>query len=309
MIRLGMLGLLFSTGQARPLFGLRAAYPCAQPSPDELQRACDALDRCHGHGVCRDLATLTGPTELPCSPNVTAVCLCQPDWQGQMCDEPACPHNCQGHGVCHREAGRAWCSCDAGYGGVDCSERICPEHCNGRGKCDANYACSCNAGWGGAACELALCTPLADCSAHGLCLNGTCHCAPGWQGDGCEQRTCERDCSGNGVCDEDGRCTCDAGFGGSDCSELACPSACSGHGRCLGYGSRARACKCDDGWGGPDCASRTCPEGGCGAHGACFNGVCYCADGFDGPACSVSHCPSGCSVSTEHCTLLCPTAC
>ena len=268
---------------------------CA-PAPDHvLHAACAALNFCSAHGKCVDSVTVGRPQELPCTSNVTAACLCQPEWTGDRCDVMTCPHGCHGHGVCLGSDGHKRCSCDEGYGGADCGTPECPGGCSGHGVCGASLTCTCEPGWAGKACDQRACAPSADCSGHGLCVDGACHCEGGWQGDACHLLACPGDCSGHGACRTDGTCECARGYGGADCSDLACPGDCSQHGRCIGYGSSTRACKCDDGWGGEDCATKTCPAPGCGAHGACVDGACLCANGFAGPNCSTPLCPAGCS--------------
>ena len=275
-----------------------AAGKCAAAPPAVLQELCAALDHCSSHGRCIDSLTIGRPQELPCSSNVSAVCVCHPSWSGLKCDLPACPHGCHGRGTCavSGDGAKRACVCDKGYFGEDCGTADCPLKCSGHGTCDAKtLRCRCDAGFGGDGCERRLC-PL-DCSgaANGLCLDGVCHCHGGRQGVGCELHACPSDCSGRGTCAADGKCACFDGWGGDDCATLACPADCSGHGRCLGYGSPARVCKCDEGWGGENCAQRTCPAPGCGAHGACIDGACACASGYAGAACDVSLCPRDCS--------------
>ena len=188
----------------RPLFGLRPLFPCGPPPAKELERACDALDRCKGRGVCRDAVTLGLPQALPCSPNVTAVCLCEPGWSGIMCTVPTCPHDCYGHGICVSDGASKRCECDMGFGGVDCSSAVCPSDCSGNGACGADHRCVCKAGWTGDDCAQPVCSPSANCSGRGICVNGTCQCGGAWQGDACEMAACENDCSGHGVCTETG---------------------------------------------------------------------------------------------------------
>ena len=78
---------------------------CA-PAPDHvLHAACAALNFCSAHGKCVDSVTVGRPQELPCTSNVTAACLCQPEWTGDRCDVMTCPHGCHGHGGASAQMG------------------------------------------------------------------------------------------------------------------------------------------------------------------------------------------------------------
>lgn len=84
-----------------------------------------------------------------------------------------------------------------------------------------------------------------------------------------DSERCPRACNFNGDC-VDGRCHCFLGFHGHDCSRRSCPSNCTGNGLCLNNG----ICECKTGYTGIDCSTAVCDEQ-CGLHGGvCDNGIC-----------------------------------
>ncbi|XP_043480588.1 attractin isoform X2 [Leptopilina heterotoma] len=63
----------------------------------------------------------------------------------------------------------------------------------------------------------------ADCSGHGVCIEGVCTCDATWTGEACDEQVCPNNCSahhGQGECNrEKHHCECARGFKGSDCSQ------------------------------------------------------------------------------------------
>ena len=109
------------------------------------------------------------------------------------------------------------------------------------------------------------------CSNHGVCEWGFCICDPGFKEVDCSGLACPKsicaysyahhrleciECSGRGMCNQNGTCTCQAGYKGEACEVISCPGECSGHGTCK-LGGR---CDCDSGFGGPDCFVAFCPN-------------------------------------------------
>jgi hypothetical protein len=94
----------------------------------------------------------------------------------------------------------------------------------------------------------------------------SCDCKNGWSGNTCGNRQCPGDCTGHGLCQENGECKCQEGFRGIDCSILTCPNDCSNNGQCMNG-----TCVCDAGYSGDDCGSvNICPND-CSGHGRCEN--------------------------------------
>ena len=277
--------------------------------PECNQPACPGVGNCSGHGRCV-LSHIEG-----------GACVCDPGYTGFDCSLKACPSDCgadasahaQPHGHCYD----GQCYCRAGWAGADCMTKACPHDCGEYGHCISGM-CSCEPGWSGAACEHPVClggaigaiggngvfAPHAHshsavpCKPHGDCnayLNGArCECEPGWTGADCMLRTCELDCSHNGMC-VNGSCFCAPGWHGRACEAPACSGSagttvgCNGRGECV-----EGVCACFDGYGGQDCADLTCPKE-CSGKGVCTRGVCSCMAGWTGLACDVPGCPSHCS--------------
>ncbi|CAJ2675541.1 unnamed protein product [Trifolium pratense] len=85
------------------------------------------------------------------------------------------------------------------------------------------------------------------CNFNGDCVDGRCHCFLGFYGHDCSRRSCPRNCTGNGLCLNNGICECKPGYTGVDCSTAICDEQCSLHGgvcdngvcefRCSDYGA------------------------------------------------------------------------
>ncbi|XP_004499123.1 uncharacterized protein [Cicer arietinum] len=68
------------------------------------------------------------------------------------------------------------------------------------------------------------------CSFNGDCVDGRCHCFLGFHGHDCNRRSCPSNCTGNGLCLNNGICECKSGYTGIDCSTAVCDEQCSLHG-------------------------------------------------------------------------------
>jgi tenascin len=227
--------------------------------------------------------------------------------------------NCSGHGTCGHKRGddsSPACHCDDGFTGDDCSQSMCYscEH----GRCTSK-GCLCNAGFGGPACDTPVCvvddTTGAVCHGNGICVSNTCYCESGYLQPHCRQKSCRQnnDCSGHGICNEDGSCACYEGYRGDDCNDPSytispivelCArqvkakgcgdgAKCSGHGSC---NSKLGKCECSSkSWIGDDCSQRPC-DSGCSQQGGCAeDGSCACNEGFSGSECEFRDCPNNCS--------------
>ncbi|XP_056012581.1 teneurin-m-like isoform X5 [Ostrea edulis] len=102
---------------------------------------------------------------------------------------------------------------------------------------------------------------------------------------------CESDCSGHGLCDNQGRCQCFNGYRGPYCSEQECPHLCNGQGE-----YRQGVCVCHEGWKGPECdtPANKCENPTCNNRGQCVDGQCQCDKGFTGPHCGIEMCRLRC---------------
>ena len=149
---------------------------------------------CHGHGVCQHHK-----------------CHCDAGFGGQDCAKEVCGPDCM-HGECIDNK----CICFKGFVGRDCDTRTCggdmvldPEFassktrkatkplCSGNGICSVDHRCECDFGFTGEICEFRACP--GNCSAHGVCLNGTCLCADGYVGNMCQDKLCHAECEKHGV--------------------------------------------------------------------------------------------------------------
>lgn len=145
-----------------------------------------------------------------CEPT-TGTCLCHFGWRGENCSLSPCPGSCSNHGTCivskPQDGDYNWwggvCVCDEGYHGPACDlvPPPCPGNCSFRGFCDRPKPwlpgkCKCDPPWQGVDCSWANgCIPgysggmgtgcKADCSCHGICINGQCSCEPGYASDDC----------------------------------------------------------------------------------------------------------------------------
>lgn len=77
---------------------------------------------------------------------------------------------------------------------------------------------------------------------------------------------------------------CDDGFFGTECEFKSCQNNCSSNGVC-NYTSGV--CQCFEGFGGVDCSNMTCKDS-CSLKGICLNGKCYCQEDYTGYYCEKS---------------------
>ena len=117
--------------------------------------------------------------------------------------------------------------------------------------------------------------------------------------------SCQGNCSGHGLCLDDGSCRCDPEWSGKACTISACPFGCRGRGRCVAGGvSGLFACVCNQGFTGDACetaAAEPCPLH-CSGNGFCLQpsrhepaARCMCLHGWQGVACELDTCPDHCS--------------
>jgi hypothetical protein len=231
------------------------------------------------------------------------------DRDGAVSDDGECPNACTDpdRGVCMKGE----CVCKPGYSGPACAGRQCPNGCSGNGLCDPTTGlCTCDTGATGIDCGALNCLPYENpCTNHGECREGKCICEPPFVGAQCQSKVCpvgrgKLECSGDGMCGEDGACHCPPGRGGLACEKDVCLNDCMGVGLC-----KNDACFCPEGRSGEDCSRIDCPIKGCSGHGLCdfTKGVCTCDQGYSGTGCEGSICEGDCgsngqcNVETKKC--------
>jgi hypothetical protein len=130
-------------------FDINCGFGFAGPNCNEVI-TCEELSYCHGHGVC-----VRG-----------GMCVCNPGWKGESCNQSFCQSNCSGHGSC-LSSGEG-CLCDTGYTGKICNNVEClgGGNCTGHGICLDGGVCICQKGYFGSGCETI--DVAAKCSNHGI---------------------------------------------------------------------------------------------------------------------------------------------
>jgi hypothetical protein len=139
------------------------------------------------------------------------------------------------------------------------------------------------------------------CSGHGNCKFSQCVCEPGWTGSDCSVPVCPgsfcyidsqtltyrcNECSGNGVCGQDGVCQCATGWTGTDCSQIPTGANCTQNGQILSD-FPINQCVCNPTYSGRDCELQLCLNN-CSSAGICTQaGTCNCSKNFYGEDCSV----------------------
>jgi len=165
--------------------------------------------------------TTTAPP-LPCELTGTCVTLPPVTQNPNVPTKTACPGDCNGHGTCNNGV----CVCDTGlastvegatvdYTGVDCSTAVIvlPEAtCTAFTSCDlCNTATNIDCKWlscaGAGVCVAEATVAVDGCTVVTACA-GTVVFAPG---------ECPDNCSGAGVCTENGTCICKKGVSGINC--------------------------------------------------------------------------------------------
>ena len=144
------------------------------------------------------------------------------------------------------------CVCNPGWKGESCNQSVCPSTCSGHGSClSTGEGCLCDTRYTGKICDIVECLGGGNCTAHGICREGViCIYQKGYFGSGCEAIDVAAKCSNHGInlvsqfsvkrfllsiqvrsgyistdsilCagypNAEGNCICDLWFTGPDCS-------------------------------------------------------------------------------------------
>lgn len=259
-----------------------------------------------------------------------AVCECEADWSGPLCNiaTPRCDsQSCNathGGGTCDDSQGNITCTCNAPYDGANCDQcaadyqdndgdGVCTVQCSAD-TCNQHGACNDSSGTAVCSCDTQYAGPTCDsCAAQYQDNDGNRSCLPV-----CVEETC----SGHGVCDDSSgsaTCACSEGYAGPTCStcatnyqdfdgDLECTAGCSitacVNGVCDESGGTAQ-CTCEIGYAGSDCS--VCDVGyqdfdgnlecnpACGPFTCNNNGTCSDFSGLASCTCDIGYGGTDCS--------------
>ncbi|XP_067627209.1 prolow-density lipoprotein receptor-related protein 1 isoform X1 [Eurosta solidaginis] len=203
-------------------------------------------------------------------------CICQPQFEGELCEHSRCSGYCLNYGLCtvapqipgSGDAPPLKCSCTPGWSGPRCETSVpeCQSRCHNGGSClitDEGMKCTCPELYVGEQCEH--CVNL-TCANGGICrqtLKGTtqCECPDGFTGKRCEVNVCDGFCKNQGVCSIGTKggpqCQCPHGFYGEQCESDSCQTFCFNGGVCLEKAQHL-TCSCGERFEGERCETDLC---------------------------------------------------
>lgn len=234
-------------------------------------------------GVCKAHADIPDYCPLQCNLGTCKIvdhvpkCICQPQFEGELCEHYRCSGYCQNYGVCSvapalpgsQEPPPLKCTCTAGWSGARCETSMpaCQSRCHNGGSCliseTEGMKCSCPKMFTGEQCEH--CRNL-TCENGGICretLTGTpqCECPDGFTGKRCEIDECADFCKNGGSCvistKGQRQCKCPSGYFGEHCESNSCRDFCRNGGTCSERGGRL-SCTCPPRYIGESCESDLC---------------------------------------------------
>ncbi|XP_002138212.3 prolow-density lipoprotein receptor-related protein 1 isoform X1 [Drosophila pseudoobscura] len=204
-------------------------------------------------------------------------CICQPQFEGELCEHYRCSGHCLNYGLC----------------------TVAPQL---PGSLDAPpLKCTCTPGWSGARCETSLPACQSRCHNGGSCLISEmegmkCSCPDMFVGEQCEH-CLNLTCENGGVCRETltgtPQCECPDGYTGKRCEINECADFCKNGGSCVIGSKGQRQCKCPSGFYGEHCESSSCRDycqngGTCSERGRYLN--CICLSRYYGRRCEMDLC-------------------
>ncbi|KAF4524352.1 hypothetical protein B566_EDAN007528 [Ephemera danica] len=231
-------------------------------------------------------------------------CVCQPLYEGELCDKFRCSQFCKNKGMCFADLLSTLpdqppplkCNCPSQWMGDRCETpvNLCEGRCyNGGGRCEHCSSLTCQHG--------GVCLQILDTL--------RCNCTDGFHGTHCERSSCDNYCvQGNCTLEIDGpKCACPQGFSGKKCEHDACTNLCLNGGTCQA-GPKKQHCSCPLRYTGRRCETDICLGEGasslnplictnttqclsitCRNGGTCVNiagsPVCSCSSGFEGLRC------------------------
>ncbi|XP_043066692.1 low-density lipoprotein receptor-related protein 1 isoform X1 [Drosophila bipectinata] len=234
-------------------------------------------------GICTAHADIPGYCPLQCNLGTCQIvdhepkCICQPQFEGELCEHYRCSGHCLNHGVCtvapqlpgSFEPPPLKCTCTAGWSGARCETSMpaCQSRCHNGGSCllseTEGMKCSCPEMFIGDQCEHCL---NLTCDNGGICRetltgNPQCECPDGFTGKRCEINECADFCKNGGSCiigsKGQRQCKCPSGFFGDHCESSSCRDFCQNGGTCTERGRRL-SCTCPPRYIGETCESDLC---------------------------------------------------
>lgn len=224
-------------------------------------------------------------------------CVCQPQFEGELCEHYRCSGYCLNRGLCtvasnlpiSSEKPPLKCSCPPGWSGARCETSVpeCQSRCHNGGSCLINgkdMKCTCPEFFVGEKCEH--CVNL-TCENRGICretVTGTtqCDCPDGLEiikkefqncflkicfyyfrftGKRCETNVCDGFCKNQGTCSIGNKggpqCECLPGYFGEQCESDSCKSYCLNDGTCSDRGQHL-VCSCSERFVGDRCETDLC---------------------------------------------------
>ncbi|XP_055918086.1 low-density lipoprotein receptor-related protein 1 isoform X3 [Eupeodes corollae] len=203
-------------------------------------------------------------------------CICQPQFEGDLCEHYRCSRYCMNGGLCtvaaflpsSAEPPPLKCLCPPGWTGAKCETSVpeCQSRCHNGGSClitEEGMKCTCPDMFVGEKCEH--CANL-TCENRGICretVMGTsqCDCPDGYTGKRCETNVCDGFCKNNGSCTIGNKggpqCECAFGYYGEQCESHSCNEYCLNSGTCTDRGQQM-LCACTERYGGDRCEIDLC---------------------------------------------------
>lgn len=234
-------------------------------------------------GLCKAQAEIPNYCPLLCNlgtcqlVNHVPKCICQPQFEGELCEHYRCSGYCLNYGLCTvapqlpglQEPPPLKCTCPPTWSGARCETSVsdCQSRCHNGGSClvseTEGMKCSCPEMYKGDQCEHCL---NLTCENGGICretLTGApqCECPDGFTGKRCEFNECADFCKNGGTCSIGAKgqrlCNCPIGFFGEHCETNSCHDYCQNGGTCTNRGRRL-TCTCPTRFIGDRCESDLC---------------------------------------------------
>ncbi|XP_001985922.2 low-density lipoprotein receptor-related protein 1 isoform X2 [Drosophila grimshawi] len=234
-------------------------------------------------GICKAHSDIPNYCPLLCNlgtcqlVNHVPKCICQPQFEGELCEHYRCSGYCLNYGLCTvapqlpglQDPPPLKCTCPPNWSGARCETSVsdCQSRCHNGGAClvsdTEGMKCSCPDMYVGDQCEHCL---NLTCENGGICretITGApqCECPDGYTGKRCEINECADFCKNGGTCSIGAKgqrqCKCPSGYYGEHCEANSCRDFCQNGGTCTDRGHRL-TCTCPTRYIGDRCESDLC---------------------------------------------------